>query len=51
MAWKSEGTGRPMLFHIITYFLDYFGINSIADLPQPKDFEDNTTSNIGEISE
>jgi segregation and condensation protein B len=51
MAGKAEGPGRPILYHLSTYFLDYFGINSIADLPQPKDFEDNTTSNIGEISE
>lgn len=41
---KAEGPGRPILYGLSEYFLDYFGINSILDLPQLKDIE-----NIGEI--
>jgi segregation and condensation protein B len=51
MAGKSEGPGRPILYQLSNYFLDHFGINSIADLPQPKDLEENVASKIGEISE
>lgn len=36
---KSEGIGRPMLYGTSQKFMDYFGINDLKDLPQPKDFE------------
>jgi segregation and condensation protein B len=51
IAGKAEGPGRPILYQLSAYFLDYFGINSIADLPQPKDLEQNVDSQIGEIAE
>jgi segregation and condensation protein B len=51
IAGKAEGPGRPILYQLSAYFLDYFGINSVADLPQPKDLEQNVDSQIGEISE
>lgn len=35
---KSEGVGRPLLYGTSRRFMDHFGINSIADLPQLKDF-------------
>jgi segregation and condensation protein B len=35
---KSEGIGRPLIYGTSQKFMDYFGINSILDLPQPKDF-------------
>jgi segregation and condensation protein B len=35
---KSEGVGRPLIYGTSQKFMDYFGINSIQDLPQPKDF-------------
>ena len=35
---KSEGVGRPLIYGTSQKFMDYFGINSMQDLPQPKDF-------------
>lgn len=47
---KSDGLGRPILYGTSAKFMEYFGINSIQDLPQPKDFakQDNE---IGEERE
>lgn len=47
---KSDGLGRPILYGTSDKFMEYFGINSIQDLPQPKDFakQDNE---IGEERE
>lgn len=40
---KSEGLGRPLLYGTSSKFMEYFGINDLSELPQPKDFkeEDN----------
>lgn len=35
---KSDGVGRPLIYGTSEKFMEYFGINSIQDLPQPKDF-------------
>ncbi|QDH78100.1 SMC-Scp complex subunit ScpB [Echinicola soli] len=35
---KSDSIGRPLLYGTSDKFMEYFGINSIKDLPQPKDF-------------
>lgn len=37
---RSEGPGRPLLYGTSEKFMDYFGINSLKDLPQPKDFKE-----------
>jgi len=44
---RADSIGKPLLYAVTDRFLDYFGIKSIEDLPQPKDFAlpDNT---IGE---
>jgi segregation and condensation protein B len=47
---KSEALGKPILYGTSMLFMDYFGINSINELPQMKDFTDNAVS-IGEQSE
>jgi segregation and condensation protein B len=47
---KSEGLGKPILYGTSALFMDYFGINSIEELPQLKDFTNNTAT-IGEQSE
>jgi segregation and condensation protein B len=47
---KSEGVGKPILYGTSGIFMDYFGINSIDELPQIKDFTDNIAS-IGEHAE
>jgi segregation and condensation protein B len=51
ISGKADGPGRPILYQLSTYFLDYFGINSVLDLPQLKDFAENTENEIGEKSE
>lgn len=44
---KSDGVGRPILYGTSPKFMEYFGINTLKDLPTPKDF--NTSENqIGE---
>ena len=47
---KSESVGKPILYGTSNLFMDYFGINSIAELPQLKEITDNS-STIGEPSE
>lgn len=44
---RADSIGKPLLYGVTARFLDYFGIKSLEDLPQPKDFAlpDNT---IGE---
>ena len=36
---RSEGPGRPLLYGTSEKFMDYFGLKSLKDLPQPKDFK------------
>jgi segregation and condensation protein B len=47
---KSEALGKPILYGTSALFMDYFGINNINELPQVKDFQNNTSS-IGEQAE
>lgn len=47
---KSEAIGKPLLYGTSKLFMDYFGINSTADLPKLKDILTEEHS-IGEISE
>ncbi|MBK8043526.1 MAG: SMC-Scp complex subunit ScpB [Haliscomenobacter sp.] len=37
---RSEGPGRPLLYGTSEKFMDYFGLRSLKDLPQPKDFKE-----------
>jgi segregation and condensation protein B len=50
IAGKSDTVGRPILYSPSQQFMDYFGINSLSELPQIREFMDNSTS-IGEQSE
>ncbi|NBB88202.1 MAG: SMC-Scp complex subunit ScpB [Bacteroidetes bacterium] len=36
---RSDGPGRPLLYATSEKFMNYFGLKSIKDLPQLKDFE------------
>lgn len=36
---KSEGLGRPLLYGTTKYFLEFFSLNSLNDLPTLKQFE------------
>ncbi len=47
---KSETVGRPILYSPSPQFMDYFGINNLNELPQIKEFTDNSAS-IGQQSE
>lgn len=47
---KSDSVGRPILYGTTDKFMSYFGINSLKDLPQPKDFS-TQANEIGEVQE
>jgi segregation and condensation protein B len=47
---KSETVGKPILYSTSSLFMDYFGINTMQELPHIKDFTDNDSS-IGETAE
>lgn len=47
---KSEAIGKPILYGTSPLFMDYFGINSIQELPHIKELTDNSIS-IGEQQE
>jgi segregation and condensation protein B len=47
---KSETVGRPILYSTSQQFMDYFSINNLNELPQIKEFTDNSIS-IGEQAE
>ncbi len=51
ISGKADGPGRPLLYNLSQYFLDYFGINSVADLPHLKDIEESPQLEIGIKSE
>ena len=44
---RSDGPGRPLLYGTSEKFMNYFGLNSLDDLPKPKDFKD-PENQIGE---
>ncbi len=50
MLGKSDGPGKPMLYATSQVFMDYFGINSVTDLPQLKDLR-APQNEIGSTSE
>ena len=45
---KAETIGRPMLYGTTPKFMEYFGINELAELPAPKDFSTSEINSIGE---
>lgn len=47
IAGRSDGPGRPLLYATTDKFMDYMGINSLLDLPKPKDFKE-VENTIGE---
>ncbi|WP_073121604.1 SMC-Scp complex subunit ScpB [Reichenbachiella agariperforans] len=47
---KSEAVGRPLIYGTSENFTDYFGINSISELPTIKDFEQKDNE-IGDSQE
>ena len=49
ISGRGEGPGLPLLYKTSEKFMDYFGLNSIKDLPTLKEFESNQEE-IGEPS-
>ncbi len=47
---KSDSVGKPLLYGTSPKFMEYFGINSLGELPTPKDFI-NEANEIGEVNE
>jgi segregation and condensation protein B len=45
IAGKKDSPGKPLLYKASQSFLDYFGINSIEDLPKLKDLEPEADEN------
>jgi segregation and condensation protein B len=43
---RSNDVGKPLLYGTSAFFMDYFGINSIEELPKIKEFTD-TENQIG----
>jgi segregation and condensation protein B len=48
---RSEEVGKPLLYGTSQLFMNYFGLNSISELPKLKDLEQNTDNIIGTPSE
>ena len=38
ISGRADSIGKPLLYSVTDRFMDYFGIKSLEDLPQPKDF-------------
>lgn len=47
---KADTIGKPLLYGTSERFMHYFGINTLNDLPNLKDFE-NTDNSIGDFSD
>lgn len=47
---KADTIGRPMLYGTTQKFMEYFGINDLAELPTPKDFA-HEVNTIGESTD
>lgn len=47
---RAETAGRPLLYGTTQYFMDYFGINTLDELPKLKEFEQKDMS-IGSPSD
>lgn len=39
ISGRSDGPGRPLIYHTTPKFTDYFGLKSIQDLPKVKEIE------------
>jgi len=48
---RQNGPGRPLLYGTTSHFLEYFGLNSIQDLPSLKEVEEVVNVGISENDE
>lgn len=47
ISGRSQDIGRPLLYGTTPFFLDYFGINNLNELPKLREFSENENQ-IGE---
>lgn len=47
---KADTPGKPVLYAVSPYFLDYFGINSTNELPQLKEIVPQNDNSLGETT-
>ncbi len=45
---RSDAPGRPLLYGTSEFFMDYFGIGSVDELPKLKDIESDVVTQVGE---
>lgn len=48
IAGKADSPGRPVLYTVSPFFLDYFGLNSTDELPQLKEIMPQEENSVGE---
>ena len=48
IAGKADSPGKPVLYTVSPFFLDYFGINSTDELPQLKEIMPQEENTLGE---
>jgi segregation and condensation protein B len=48
IAGRAELPGKPLLYSTTQYFMDYFGINALDELPKLREFEQKDASSIGD---
>lgn len=48
ISGKADSIGKPLLYSTSTFFMDYFGLRNIKELPQLKDIinEENSIGNL-----
>lgn len=51
ISGRGEGAGKPILYSVSDYFLNYFGLNTVTDLPKLKEVEAVVENSIGAIAE
>lgn len=45
---RADGPGKPLQYGTTQYFMDYFGINALDELPKLREFEPKDISSIGD---
>ncbi len=50
IAGRSEALGKPVLYATSKQFMDYFGINSVAELPKLKEIQIPEENNMAGVS-
>ncbi len=51
ISGRAKQVGHPILYSVSPFFMNYFGINSVDELPKLKDIEKPEENTIGVLSE